>query len=850
MEKLVLIDGNSLLNRAFYATPIFTTKDGKPTNAIFGFVKLLFKILGDLKPKFMVVAFDLKAPTFRHKMYSGYKATRKPMPDELAAQIMPLKALLSAMNIKMCEKEGIEADDIIGTLSTKFDVHSYIYTGDRDSYQLVDERTDVYFTKKGVSDLLKLDCTNFKEQVGIEPKQVIDLKALMGDKSDNIPGVTGVGEKTAFGLLEKYGTLDGIYENIEEVKGALKDKLIVNKEQAYLSYTLATIDRNCQLDINLADCTVEQKYSQEVKKLFAEFEFKSLLSLDIFNEEEKVAIATDKQLPEIVVCNTAEELEKMPKEGVYYIDARNDGGEIFIDGVQYSIKCSVDLLSGGVNFDNFLEKLKEITSNKNNTVVLYDCKQFMHEFDGYGITLDCNFEDISVMKYLVDYFDTSENINELCNYYGYDNKYSAFVLADVYKKYTQKLRDEGEEKLYFDIEKPLINVLYRMEKAGMKVNLNELDAFAKTYNEKINSLSTKIFEICGCEFNLNSPTQLGDVLFEKLGLKSGKKNKKGGYSTSADVLEKLAEDNEVVRLILSYRQYQKLYSTYIEGFRPLIDKRTGLVHTTYNQTITATGRLSSANPNLQNIPVREEEGRELRKLFVPREGNVFIDADYSQIELRLLANFSGCKELIEAYNNGEDIHAVTASQVFGVPQSEVTSKMRREAKAVNFGIIYGISDYGLAKNLNIPVKTAREYIEKYFEHYSAIKEYMDNCVNKARECGYAETLTGRKRYIREINSSNYNLRQFGERAAMNMPLQGSSADIIKIAMINVERALKENGLKTKLILQVHDELLLDAPIEEEKAASEILKREMENAVKLNVPLTVDVHSGKNWYEAK
>lgn len=849
MNKLILIDGNSLFNRAFYATPIFSTKDGNPTNAIFGFVKLLFKIISDQKPEYMIVAFDMKAPTFRHKMYDGYKATRKPMPTELAVQVEPLKSLLSAMNITTYQKEGIEADDIIGTLSNRFDVHSYVYTGDRDSYQLVDDRTDVYFTKRGVSDLIKLNKENFLDEVGIMPCQVIDLKALMGDKSDNIPGVTGIGEKTALNLLNAYGSLDGIYSHIDEIKGATREKLINYKEQAYMSYELATINRNCEIDITLENCTVPDKFSAEVKRLFTQFEFKSLLSMDIF-EEEQVKEHSEHVYPDLVECKDLSELERISiKSDEFYIDFKDNGADIYADGKQYSIKLSLDLL-GGLSFEDFLSAIRKIFFNKNNHVVVYDFKKFLHNYSQYGVIVECNVDDLSVMKYLCDFFDSNDSLEQLCEYFGYDNKYSAFALKEIYDKYRQSLENDGDIELYEKIEKPLIKVLYSMENQGVKVDLARLNQFSKTYSEKIEELSEKIFALCGTCFNINSPSQLGEVLFEKLGLKSGKKNKNGKYSTSAEILEKLAEDNEVVREILHYRQYQKLYSTYIEGIRPLIDNRTGLVHTTYNQTVTTTGRLSSTNPNLQNIPVREDEGRELRKLFIPRDGNVFIDADYSQIELRLLAHFSGCKELIDAYNSELDVHSVTASQVFNVPVSEVTSKMRRDAKAVNFGIIYGISDFGLAKNLNIPVKTAREYIENYFNTYTAIKEYMDGNVAFAKEHGYVATLTGRKRYIREINSSNYNLRSFGERAAMNMPLQGSSADIIKIAMINVDNALKRAGLKTKLILQVHDELVLDSPESEAEKAAEILKYEMENAVKLNVPLSVEVHVGKNWYEAK
>ncbi|MGN0805922.1 MAG: DNA polymerase I, partial [Candidatus Coproplasma sp.] len=502
------------------------------------------------------------------------------------------------------------------------------------------------------------------------------------------------------------------------------------------------------------------------------------------------------------------------------------------------------------SLDQAVECIGRIFKNCQNKVVVYDLKALMHRFKTLGVECNCEVDDLSVMNYVADYFSTATSLEELCKEKGYDYTYCAYAMSLIYDEYLQTIKNDGLEKLYYEIERPLIKVLYSMEENGVEVDLKQLEALGAKYSDNIKDLSAKIYELCGCTFNLNSPSQLGDVLFTKLGLKSGKKNKSGKYSTNAEVLESLADESEVVRLILKYRLYQKLYSTYIEGIKPLIDKWTGLVHTTYKQTLTTTGRLSSANPNLQNIPVREEEGRELRKLFVPREGNVLIDADYSQIELRLLAHFSCCKELIEAYAANEDVHAVTASQVFGVDLKEVTPKMRRQAKAVNFGIIYGISEFGLAKNIGVDVKTAREYIATYFKRYSAVKEYMEANVEFAKKHGYVATLTGRKRYIKEINSSNYNLRQFGERAAMNMPLQGSSADIIKIAMVNIYNRLIKEGLKTKLILQVHDELVLDAPKDEAQAATQILKEEMENAVQLRVPLTVDVHSGKNWYEAK
>ncbi|MGN1060652.1 MAG: DNA polymerase I [Candidatus Coproplasma sp.] len=850
MQSLVLIDGNSLLNRVFYATQVFSTKDGRPTNAIFGFTKLLFKIMNENKPDYIIVTFDMHAPTFRHKMFDGYKATRSPMPAELAAQVQPLKSLLSAMNIAICQKEGLEADDLLGTLSKRFDVHSYIYTGDRDSYQLVDEKTDIYYTKRGITDLYKLTNENFENEMGFKPSQVIDLKALMGDKSDNIPGVAGVGETTAKKLIAEYQTLDGVYEHISEIKSsALRKKLEEGRESAYLSYKLATIDRNCDVEINLDDCKTPTEFSQEVREMFVDFEFKSLISL--LGEENQEISASEIEYPEVIVINNEVDLQTLAnKSGQFFIDLTDNGATIYHDSKFYSVVCEAVDLFCTFSIDQAIECIGKIFENVQNSVVVYDFKGLLHRFNVLGIECNCEVDDLSVMNYIADYFSTASSMEELCKEKGYDYSFSAFVMSRIYDEYIQTIKSDGLEKLYYDIERPLIKVLFSMEKNGVQVDLAQLEALGEKYSNNIKDLSSKIYELCGCEFNLNSPSQLGDVLFTKLGLKSGKKNKSGKYSTNAEVLESLAEESEVVRLILKYRLYQKLYSTYIEGIKPLIERKTNLVHTTYKQTLTTTGRLSSANPNLQNIPIREEEGRELRKLFIPREGNVLIDADYSQIELRLLAHFSGCKELIEAYAADEDVHSVTASQVFGVDLKDVTPHMRRQAKAVNFGIIYGISEFGLAKNIGVDVKTAKEYIATYFKRYSAVKEYMDSNVEFAKKHGYVATLTGRKRYIKEINSTNYNLRQFGERAAMNMPLQGSSADIIKIAMVNIYNRLKKEGLKTKLILQVHDELVLDAPKAEEEIATKILKEEMENAVKLRVPLTVDVHSGENWYEAK
>lgn len=850
MEKLILIDGNSLFNRAYYATPIFTTHNGTPTNAIFGFVKLLFKILDEQKPEYIIVAFDLKAPTFRHKKYTEYKANRKSMPEDLAAQFEPLRGLLKAMKIKTCAKSGYEADDVIGTLSKRFNVHSYIYTGDRDSFQLVDEKTDVYYTKKGVSAVLKLNNENFKNEIGLKPSQIVDLKALMGDKSDNIPGVTGIGEKTAYELLARYHNLDGIYENIDYLSNSVRNKLLDNKEQAYFSYELASIDVNCPIEVNLNDCVAPKRFDGDVKKIFTELEFNSLLSLDIFVEEANNDVS-EIVYPETKICKSYDEVTKLLKDNnLISVSMSSEHLDIYAGTHECKISLAVDLLSWGIGYDEYVDILNYIFGNEENTIVAFGVKQLLHVLKSFNVEAKCKFEDVEIAKYLCDYNAFDLDFKGVCDYYLFDLNYSAFAVFSLHQKYSKLLSKENVLSLYENIEKPLIKVLFDMECVGVKVSLDIVEKLSDRYDGYISEYKNRIFEKSGCEFNLNSPTQLGEILYTRFGLKEVKKGKSNKYTTSAEVLEGLKDKNSVIDDILKYRLYQKLRSTYLEGYKPFIDKNTHLVHATYNQTSTTTGRLSCVSPNIQNIPIREDQGKEIRKIFIPKEGNVFIDADYSQIELRLLAHFSNCQELIDAYNSGIDIHKVTASQVFEVPIDDVTEKMRRDAKAVNFGIIYGLSDFGLSRNLNISLLTAREYIEKYFKTYSKVKSYMNNNVSFAKQFGYITTLTGRKRIIPEIKSANYNIRLFGERAAMNMPLQGSSADIIKIAMINVYNKLKNEGLKAKLILQVHDELVIDAPQEEVEQATKILKSEMENAVKLRVPLLVDVHIGKNWYDAK
>ena len=866
MEKLVLIDGNSLLNRAYYATPVFTTKNGLPTNAVFGFIKLMMKIVSDKKPSYFAVAFDLHAPTFRHKMYADYKAGRKPMPDELALQIPVLKDVLRIMNIKILEKEGYEADDLLGTVAKKFNTQTYIYTGDRDSYQLVDETTNVCFTRKGVSDILELSKDNFFSEIGLTPLQIIDLKALMGDKSDHIPGVAGVGEKSAMSLLTQYKDLDGVYAHLDEINGALHTKLENGKQDAYFSKELATINTEAPIELTIGDCLLKTPFPHALREKFAELEFKSLLTMNIFEESGEAEQSIKEEI------TIGEAIEQYPTDIEALITLLKDtapdtliacdfaGNEFRFmaypekwtkqeNAVEYIFPIKESLLDTGF-FEHELYPLFRAIYEGNKRIVAYNVKDVMHRMEeSFGITFKADYDDVAILKCIADGLGNSDGLTFCLNQQALPEKNRAFGLACLRSIYLAALNEE-EKTLYNSVELPLVRVLYDMEKQGVCVNHSALMEFSAKYNTELKEITQRIYELAGEEFNINSTQQLGKILFEKLRIGQGVKKKKDSknYKTTAEELEKYADESDIVRQILRYRKVQKINSTYIEGFKPLI--RNGKVHTRYNQNNTATGRLSSANPNLQNIPVRTEEGRELRKLFTASEGNVLIDADYSQIELRLLAHFSGCKELIEAYCQGEDIHALTASQVFNVPLNDVTAQLRREAKAVNFGIIYGISAFGLSNDLNIGAKKAKEYIDKYFERYSDVKEYMNTNVKNASDNGFVKTLFGRKRVINEIRSSNHNLRSFGERAAMNMPLQGSSADIIKKAMINVYNRLMQGGYKAKLVLQVHDELIIDCPKDEANDVAEILKNEMENAVSLKVPLTVEVGVGQNWYETK
>lgn len=851
MNKLVLIDGNSLINRAFYATPPLSAKDGTPTNAVYAFVNMLVRIIGDIKPQYILVAFDRKEPTFRHEMYADYKGTRKPMPEDLRPQIDLMKKVLDTMGISRYEQAGIEADDIIGSMAKRYKGDTIIITGDKDSFQLVDETTSVYFTRRGITETEIYSNENFKEKTGIEPIQIIDLKSMMGDSSDNIPGIAGVGEKTALSLVEKYGSLENLYSHIDELSGKLKEKVENSKDIAFLSKTLATINVKLDIPVKDEDMGYSFPFGAATKKLFIDLDFKNVLrreELFLADDEISVSVKKNKELPEIIEVNDVVSLPKFDEDKLLAVNL-GDNLNVYDGEKEYKINITDKFFDKGIMYGEAVRYLEKLVEKDKRNFIVYAKKDLRTELNKFKVAFNAFAYDVAIEKYLADFSGKDEKLSEVIAAYDLDKDRIGWSLNEIHDRLFEKLKTENMLDLYEKVELPLSDVLFSMERSGFKVDVATLNEMANEYDKRIAVIAEKIDEYAGEKVNPNSPKQLGKILYDKLGLISGKK--KGNPSTSADVLEKIADKHPIVPLILKYRQLQKLNSTYIKGFRPLIDEDTGLIHTCFNQTLTTTGRLSSKEPNLQNIPVREQEGKEIRKLFVSSfENGKIVGADYSQIELRLLAHFSKCQPLIDAFLSGKDIHRITASQVFGVGEDQVTPEMRRSAKAVNFGIIYGISDYGLSEQLKISPKKAGEYIAKYFDAYPHVKEYMNSNVEFARKNGYVSTLLGRKRYIPEINSSNFNLRSFGERAAMNMPLQGTAADVIKIAMIKVANRIKKEGLRSRLILQVHDELIVDTAEDEVEEVKNILVEEMQSAVTLSVPLTVETECGTRWFDAK
>lgn len=852
MDRLILLDSNSLINRAYYALPNLSTHSGQFTGAIFGYMNMLMKIVSTYDPTHIIATFDRKAPTFRKSMYDGYKATRKPMPTELASQLAPLKEILAAMNIPILEMDGYEADDIIGTLAKRFAVETYIVTGDKDSLQLIDDTTTVLLTKKGITEIAFYDEKMLAGE-GLAPSQIIDLKSLMGDASDNIPGVAGVGEKTARDLLAKYGTLDGVYAHIDEIKGKLQEKLVNSKDMAYLSYDLATINVHSPVEFDDLDkAKFKPVFSEEVKRLLKALELTKIADRMTFDGEESAARQAEVFLPQVKDIDSLDGLGEVISHIIIkgkFAFSLSRRITVATDEECFNIVIADNLFGEGINYSEFIDAMKGVFESADIIKVCYDLKNNMHVLSNDGVDIVGAQSDVLLKAYLVDANRNYKSEQELFNAYNLPEGEEAALIYYIDNIIDKELEEKNLVKLYQDVELPLVGVLFDMEKQGFSVDVDVLNDLNKKFSAELDGLLSEIMELAGKPFNVNSTQQLASVLFEDLGLKTGKKTKRG-YSTNVDVLNSIKNQHPIVPLILRQRELAKLKSTYLDGMLPLIDSKKK-IHTVFKQTVTSTGRLSSTEPNLQNIPIRKSDGKLIRKMFVASEGNVLVCADYSQIELRLMAQFSGDKTMIDAFNNNIDIHRTTASKVFGVPIEMVTDEMRRQSKAVNFGIIYGISDFGLSEDLGVPVYMARDFIAGYFATYPKVKEYMDKCVEIAKEQGYVTTYLNRRRDIPELKATNYNVRSFGERVAMNMPLQGSTSDIIKVAMLKVHKALKEGGFKAKLIMQVHDELIIDCPVDEEERVHRLLVENMQNITPdFDVKLIADCSSGKSWLEAK
>ena len=889
-EKLVLIDGHSILNRAFYGVPDLINSQGLHTNAVYGFLNILFKILEEEKPDFLAVAFDVKAPTFRHEIYKEYKGTRKPMPKELHEQVPVMKEVLSAMGIRTLEQPGLEADDILGTLAKraqKEGVDVALVSGDRDLLQIATDQIKIRIpkTKGARTEVEDYYAADVEARYGVTPQGFIDLKALMGDASDNIPGVPKVGEKTAAELMKQFGSLDGIYAHVEEVtKKAVRESLIANKDLAYLSRTLAAINVDSPLDFSLEEARIGNLFTPQAYEIFRKLEFKNMLSR--FEDPADAKKGDSEKIRLVDSVREAEEIFRKVKEaqacGFMLLEDEKDGGPAALALCTCPDEAFV-FAAGEKLPAEFLSRLAADLYQSRVALSAFGIKKtyeaLLCEGENTGRQEGCGTKglfDVLIAAYLLNPLKNDYAIEDVSGEYlgrmipgrkqlfeklswkeAMAQKPEAFlsyagraasVCLQAREVLTQKLEQTGMLSLFETIEMPLSRVLYEMEKEGVLVRKEELKNYGDALVDRIGELEKAIHEAAGCEFNINSPKQLGEVLFEKMGLKGGKKTKTG-YSTAADILEKLAPDHPIVADVLEYRGLTKLKSTYADGLADYIGPD-GRIHTSFNQTITATGRISSTEPNLQNIPMRTQLGRLIRRVFVPREGWLFTDADYSQIELRVLAHLSGDRQLIEAYQSDADIHRITASKVFHTPFEEVTDLQRRNAKAVNFGIVYGISSFGLSQDLSITRKEAADYIEQYFQTYPDVKKFLDRQVQEAKEKGYTTTLFGRRRPVPELNSSNFMQRSFGERVAMNSPIQGTAADIIKIAMIRVWEALRKEGLSSRLILQIHDELLIETKESEAERVRQILETQMKGAADLAVSLEVDLHTGKNWYDAK
>ncbi|NFI93849.1 DNA polymerase I [Clostridium botulinum] len=871
MKRLLILDSNSLMNRAFYALPPLTNDDGVNTNAIYGFTNMLFKMKDEINPDNIIATFDKKSPTFRHKEYSEYKAGRKKMPPELGEQFPIIKELLKYMGIKTFEIDGFEADDIIGTIS-KFgeenDMEVYIVTGDKDALQLASEKTKVVITKKGVTETAIYDYKAFMDEFEITPTQFIDVKGLMGDKSDNIPGVPGVGEKTAFKLIKEYGTLEEVLKHIPEISGKkLKENLENNMEQAIFSKKLATIMREVPLDINLSDIeNADEVNLTELKKLSKNLKLKSVLSkYDLDNNEAELQEIANIEISKIETIEEMEEVLLSIKDRSYILFTLNDASKYSTIELEYLILGEegrshvIDFkLVSMSNREKALNLLRTFMEDETVKKVIHDSKNLITFLNKYDIDIQGFDFDTAIAAYLIDSSKANYEVFDLINRFLEKDIKSdcddlkaicSSYLTKLYEKLKERLHKEDMDELYYKVEHPLIYVLSSMESIGFKINKDKLEELRIKFKEQIEKTEKEIYELADEEFNVSSPKQLGKILFEKLDLPVIKKTKTG-YSTNQEVLEKLIDKHPIITKVMYYRQITKINSTYVEGLKNVIDID-GCIHSNFNQTVTTTGRLSSTEPNLQNIPIKYEMGKEIRKVFIPQESDdILISCDYSQIELRVLAHVADDKNMIDAFEHHSDIHTKTASEVFKVPVDEVTSTMRSNAKAVNFGIVYGISDFSLAQDLKITKKEAAEYMAIYFERYPKIKEYLNYVSEYAKEKGYVLTILNRRRFIPEIKSSNKIVKALGERLAMNAPIQGSAADIIKLAMVNVYNKLREKNLNSELILQVHDELILNVKKDEFDIVKQLVIEEMEKAIKLNVALDVDLKYGYTWYDAK
>lgn len=876
MNKLLLIDGNSIMNRAFYGIPDMTTNDGRHTNAIYGFLNIILKVIEEEQATHICVAFDLKKKTFRHEMYEAYKGTRKGMPEELHEQMPRIKKILQAMHIRIVEQEGFEADDLIGTLSKKGEREGFavtILSGDRDLLQLATDTVLVRIpkTKHGKTEVEDYYAKNVVETYGVTPLIFIDMKGLMGDTSDNIPGVPGIGEKTAAKLLAEYGDLDGVYAAVDSMKASkMKQNLIENKDLAYLSKTLATIKLDCPIPFEFSEATYQDPFNAEAYTLFEDLELKSFYKRFSVEKKEELTFETV-LIDEIDGYNALlAKLQKAKEVSFAWItqDGEALGVAVCMDLEHVYLIRFMMFITEAMVADNLLALSRDYQvqlacMHVKKLLSFLDFHEEDAVFDaGLAAYLlqpnQSEYEYDTLAKVYLDVTLPSEKEmlgKEKLGYFSFEDEkvqkwmaYQAIVPYKIKSVLREKLKETGMESLYDEMELPCLYALYEMEKNGIRVDGEALHQYGKKLRTRIEELTAEIHAMAGEEFNINSPKKLGEILFEKLGLKNGKKTKTG-YSTSAEVLEKLKNAHPIIPKILEYRQLTKLNSTYAEGLAGYI-RADGRIHGKFHQTVTVTGRISSADPNLQNIPTRMPLGREIRKVFIPEEGSVFVDADYSQIELRVLAHMSGDAALIAAYQADEDIHAITASQVFDVPLDQVDSTLRRKAKAVNFGIVYGISSFGLGQDLDISRKEAEGYIEKYFATYGKVKKFLDRTVEDAKKNGYTVTMFGRRRPIPELASSNFMTRSFGERAAMNAPVQGTAADIIKIAMVRVNRRLKEEHLQSKLVLQIHDELIIETKKEELEIVQKILVEEMMHAADLAVPLLVDANVGDSWFDAK